>query len=115
MSGDRNASGQRQKSGQAGRGDKKRKRKAKSKPKQQVAFDPVAFWGDPELLPEPIASVSHSPDVTAAVSSLGRIPIPPHETAAQHSFQMVYQRASMLASALAAASDLNDVDEDESE
>jgi len=88
--------------------DKKRgKRKGKGRPKPQPVVEPTKFWGDPELLPEPIDHVTYSPDVTAVVSSLGRIPIPPHETAAEHSFKMVYQRAGMMAAALATASGLD--------
>jgi len=87
--------------------DKKRsKRKGKNRQKNQVTVDPTKFWGDPGALPAPIDHVNSSPDVTAVVSSLGRMPIPPHETAAEHSFQLIYQRAEGLASALAAASGL---------
>jgi len=88
--------------------DKKRgKRKGKNRPKSKPAVDHSKFWGDPEALPDPLDHVTYSPDVTAVVLSLGRIPIPPHETAAEHSFQMVYQRAGMMAIALAAASGLD--------
>jgi len=88
--------------------DKKRgKRKGKGRQKAQPAVDPAKFWGDPQSLPEPIDQVNYSPDVTAVVISLGRIPIPPHETAAEHSFKMVYQRAGMMAAALATASGLD--------
>jgi len=95
------------------RNDKKRsKRKAKSKgknrQKNQPALDPVKFWGDPGSLPEPMDHVGSTPDLTAVVSSLGRVPIPPHETAAEHSFRLVYLRAGALASALATASGLDD-------
>jgi len=88
--------------------DKKRgKRKGKNRQKNSTVVDPAKFWGDPAVLPEPIDHVTYSPDITAVVSSLGRIPIPPHETAAEHSFQMVYQRAGMMAAALATASGLD--------
>jgi len=90
-----------------GRSDKKRsKRKGRNRQKNQPAVDPLKFWGDPTSLPAPIDHVNSSPDVTAVVSSLGRMPIPPHETAAEHSFQLIYRRAEILASALAAASGL---------
>jgi len=91
--------------------DKKRsKRKGKNRQKNQSTVDPARFWGDPGSLPEPIDHVTYSPDITAVVVSLGRIPIPPHETAAEHSFQLVYQRAGMMAAALATASGLVDDD-----
>ena len=88
--------------------DKKRgKRKGKGRKKTPPPVDPAKFWGDSESLPEPIDHVNYSPDVAAVVFSLGRIPIPPHETAAEHSFKMVYQRAGMMATALATASGLD--------
>lgn len=86
---------------------KRRKRKGKGRSKSLVEVDPAKFWGDPVALPDPIDQVTSSPDVTAVVLSLGRIPIPPHETAAEHSFKMVYQRAGMMAAALATASGLD--------
>ncbi len=100
-------------SGQPSRNDKKRAgRKSKNRQKNQPPVDLSKFWGDPEALPDPIDHVNSSPDVTAVVSSLGRIPIPPHETAAEHSFQMVYRRSGILASALAKASGLDQEEED---
>ncbi len=42
----------------------------------------------------------------AVVRSLGRVPIPGQETAAEHWFSLVYERAAVLAGALAAAGGL---------
>ena len=47
------------------------------------------------------------------VKSLGPPPIPGHETAAEHYFDAVYEKASSLAIALAAANDLLDSGDDE--
>jgi hypothetical protein len=69
--------------------------------------DPKEFWGDPELLPERIDGIEHSPDVRAVLTSLGRPPLTGNETPAEHWFSMVYERAAFLAGALAAAGDLD--------
>ncbi len=95
-----------------GRNSKKRgKRKGKGRQKDQTPLDMAKFWGDAESLPDPIDHVHSSPDVSAMVSSLGRMPIPPHETAAEHSLKLVYQRAGILASALVKASGLEEDDD----
>ena len=87
----------------------------KPQPKHQGAqkkappkVDPAEFWGNPELLPEHIAGIQHSPDVRAVLTSLGRPPLTGNETPAEHWFSMVYERAAFLAGALAAAGDLDD-------
>ncbi len=68
------------------------------KPHQQKRnepkVDPVEFWGDPAALPEPMRAI------------LGRVPLSGHETAAEHWFSLVYERAAVLAGALAAAGGL---------
>ena len=60
--------------------------------------DPVEFWGDPTQVPE----------VEEALTSLGRPPVSGHETAAEHWFSLVYERAAFLAGALAAAGGLDE-------
>jgi hypothetical protein len=70
--------------------------------------DPQEFWGNPELLPERIDGIRHSPDVRAVLSSLGRPPLTGNETPAEHWFSLVYERAAFLAGALAAAGDLDE-------
>jgi hypothetical protein len=69
------------------------------------------FWGDPELLPERIDGIRHSPDVRAVLTSLGRPPLTGNETPAEHWFSLVYERAAFLAGALAAAGALDAADE----
>ena len=83
-------------------------RRKKAEPK----VDPVEFWGDPELLPEPISAVEGVPDVKAVVRSLGRVPLTGQETAAEHWFSLVYERAAVLAGALAAAGGLDGADDE---
>ena len=83
-------------------GDRPKKNPKSTKP-WVPTVDPTDFWGDPDLLPEPITTIRSVPDVNAVVSSLGRVPIAGQETAAEHWFTMVYERGAVLANALAAA------------
>ncbi len=85
-----------------GGGNKKRSRNKAPK------IDPAEFWGDPEQLPDAAEWVTSTPDVKAVVASLGRPPVPGHETAAEHWLSLVYERSAVLASALAAAGGLDD-------
>jgi len=78
-------------------------KKGQKQRRKEPRVDPVEFWGDPESLPEPHTRVVAAPDVRALVSSLGRPPITGQETAAEHWFSLVYERAAVLAGALAAA------------
>ena len=91
---------------------------AKTQPKRQGVqkkaapkADPQEFWGNPDLLPERIDGIQHSPDVRAVLTSLGRPPLTGNETPAEHWFSMVYERAAFLAGALAAAGGLDQVSE----
>lgn len=81
------------------------------KPRKEPAADAAEFWGDASRLPDPIRAIAPVPDVKAVVTSLGRPPVTGHETAAEHWFSMVYERAAVLAGALAAAGDLQEADE----
>lgn len=87
-----------------------------SQPRQQKGRkpaprpDPAEFWGDPARLPDPDGGLTHSPNVQAVITSLGRPPLSGHETAAEHWFSLVYERAAFLAGALAAAGGLDQPD-----
>jgi len=87
------------------------RKQAASRRREEPEVDPVDFWGDPTVLPEPIRSVHGVPDVRAVVASLGRAPISGQETAAEHWFSLVYERSAVLAHALAAAGDLAPADD----
>lgn len=94
--------------------------KGQAQPKRQgqrqrnePRIDPVEFWGDPEMLPEPIEAITEVPDAKAVVRSLGRVPLSGQETAAEHWFSLVYERAAVLAGALAAAGGLLGEGEDD--
>ncbi len=73
------------------------------RPQQPTGPD---FWGDPSSLPEPRRDVRISEQPAAVVRSLGSPPLSGHETIASHYFTAVYDRAVMLAGALAAAGEL---------
>lgn len=85
---------------------------SKSRKRSEPKIDPVEFWGDPELLPDPISAIRSVPDVKAVVQSLGRVPLSGQETAADHWFSLVYERAAVLAGALAAAGELEESSEE---
>lgn len=72
------------------------------------------FWGGEDGA-DPLGDVIRPiDDPTALIRSLGPPPLPGHETAAEHYFAAVYDKAATLAIALAAASDLlADDDHDE--
>ena len=52
---------------------------------------------------------SSTPDPVAVINSLGQPPLPGHGAAAPHYFQLVYGRATQLASALAMAGGIDDL------
>lgn len=81
-----------------GRGGGRRGRKDKP-------ASPAAFWGVAAGVPERRA-MPESDDPTAVVRSLGPPPLPGHEAIAEHYFDAVYERAALLAGALAAAGGL---------
>ena len=82
------------------------KRKSRSRSKK---VDPLKYWGDRELLQIPEALALQTPDTSVVATSLGRPPIPGQENASKHYFSLVYDRAAMLAGALAAAGDLENM------
>lgn len=80
------------------------KRKRSRNRKRQ---DPRKFWGQVEALPEAVYGLTPTEASDALVGSLGRPPIPGHETSAQHYFKLVYDRAVSLSFALASAGGLD--------
>ena len=101
------------KGGGQGKGGGKRRRNRSSqrggqRPKQPK--DGRQFWGDASRLPSARTDVRISNDPDAVPRSLGPPPLPGHEQIAAHYFGVVYDRAVMTASALAAAGGLIDPD-----
>jgi hypothetical protein len=68
--------------------------------------DSVGLWGDATKLPEPRSDVRITDDPAAVPRSLGAPPLPGHDEVAVHYFAAVYDRAVMMAGALAAAGGL---------
>ena len=91
---------------QQGRSRSKNRKKAKPKKKE---LDPVAFWGDHDALPDIESFEISTPNPVAVVNSLGQPPLPGHGAASPHYFQLVYGRATQLASALAMAGGIDDL------
>lgn len=91
-------------------GQKRRSGRSRRSPK--VRPDPVTFWREDELPPEPaMVAVPHDP--TATLRSLGNPSLPNGETAANE-FLKATLRASALVGALAKSVDLVDDQTDES-
>ena len=65
--------------------------------------DGAGFWGDPAKLPEPRQEIRITDAPAAVALSLGPPPLHGHEAIAQHYFTVVYDRAVMIAGAVAAA------------
>jgi hypothetical protein len=62
------------------------------------------FWRDDEVDDDLDVVIRPNDDPAALIRSLGPPPLPNHETAAEYYFAAVYDRATTLAIALAAAS-----------
>lgn len=85
---------------------KKRKSRGRGRSKR---VDPLKFWGDRDLLVIPERIDLETQDASVVATSLGRAPIPGQENASRHYFSLVYDRAALLAGALAAAGDLENM------
>ena len=94
-----------------------RRRKAQGRPGPNRARKPSPrdFWGRADFDDEPPNLIRPSDDPTAMIRSLGPPPLPGRETVSEHYFAAVYDKAASLAIALAAASGLLDMSEDEDE
>ena len=92
-----------------GRRSGNRRRKGAKRP----AVKPEELWGEPTKLPRDESSVRITTDPAAVVRSLGRPPLSGHHNVAEHYFTAVYDRAVTLASALAAAGDMLEPEDDE--
>jgi hypothetical protein len=71
------------------------------------------FWGNADAFDEPAARITPAPDPTVMLHSLSSPPLPGRETVAVHYFAAVAEKAASLAVALAAASDVLDLDDDD--
>ena len=103
---DRNGSSNNNRRGGSKQQAKKRKSRGRGRSKR---VDPVKYWGDREALVIPERFELDTPDTSVVATSLGRAPIPGQENASKHYFSLVYDRAALLAGALAAAGDLENM------
>jgi hypothetical protein len=71
------------------------------------------FWGTVAHDDDEPTLIRPSEDPTAMIRSLGPPPLPGRETVSEHYFAAVYDKAASLAIALAAASGLLDMSEEE--
>jgi hypothetical protein len=90
-----------------------RRRKAPTRPsprrRQGTGGD---FWGSSNTdADDVVEAIEMSDDPAAMIRSLGPPPLPGHEQAAEAYFAVVYDKAAALAGALAAASNLLQLDE----
>ncbi len=84
----------------------RRGRSRRRKPSRPSNKQLKAFWGDEERLPDLPHTARIVSDASATVRSLGKVPLPGHETIADHYFEAVLERAVTLGTALAAAGGL---------
>ncbi len=70
--------------------------------------DPLEFWGAPAVAVTPIERMRPAADATPVVRSLGPPPLAGHDAIAESYFTLVYDKATNMATALAAASGLLD-------
>lgn len=104
--GQRKRGGRNQGNNQQKKNGAKRKSRGRSRSKR---VDPAKYWGDRDLLVIPESYTIATPDTSVVATSLGRPPIPGQENASKHYFSLVYDRAAMLATALAAAGDIENM------
>jgi len=91
-----------------------RRRKATGeRPRARRKVPQRDFWGNDETAAEPVQPIVPADDPTVMLHSLSSPPLPGRETVAVHYFAAVAEKASGLARALAAASDLLDDEGDD--
>ena len=71
----------------------------------------LAFWGDPDRLPDPITDVKVADEPAAVVHSLGPPPLHGRDAIAEHYFTLVYDRITMMAGAVAGAAGMIEVED----
>ncbi len=91
---------------QAAKGASKQAGKRTKRRRKSNAKAAKEFWGDLGSLPAEVPRIRVSAEPAAVVASLGKAPLHGHEAAADQYLKVAYQRAVMMAGALAAAADL---------
>lgn len=95
--------------GGGGGGQRGRRRQGQNQRDQRQAG--AGFWGDTAKLPAARSDVRISEDAAAVARSLGPPPLTGQEVIAEHYFSVVYDRAVLLAGAVATAAGLITLDE----
>jgi hypothetical protein len=93
-------------------GPRRRKAPVRPAPRRRPATG-RDFWGTDGNEEDVVDGIRPTDDPAVMVKSLGPPPVPGYETAAEHYFDAVYDKAAALAVALAAANGLLDTDESE--
>jgi hypothetical protein len=91
----------------------RRKKSSAERPRARRRAPQRDFWGSADAFTEPPNRITPAQDPTVMLHSLSSPPLPGRETVAVHYFAAVAEKASSLAVALAAASDLLDLDQDD--
>ena len=93
----------------------RRRRKTPTRPTtRRTPANGRDFWGTNDT-DESVDDITPSDDPATMITSLGPPPLPGHETAAQHYFDAVYEKAAALAVALAAANGVLSTDDPDDE
>ena len=87
-----------------------RRRKSSRSKNKKKSVDARDFWGSDDVEVDDIELIRIAEVPTTMVKSLGPPPLPGHDQLAEHYFAAVYDKASGLATALAATADLLDLD-----
>jgi hypothetical protein len=87
-----------------------RRRKSSRSKNRKKSVDSRDFWGADEAEQADLELIQVAQVPTTMVLSLGPPPLPGHDQLAEHYFTAVYDKASSLATALAATADLLDFD-----
>jgi hypothetical protein len=93
----------------------RRRKSSSDRPRARRRGPQRDFWGSADALAEPAVRIAPADDPTVMLHSLSSPPLPGRETVAVHYFAAVAEKAASLAVALAAASDLLDLGDDEYE
>ena len=93
----------------------RRRKSSGDRPRARRRVPQRDFWGNPDAFAEPATLIAPADDPTVMLHSLSSPPLPGRETVAVHYFAAVAEKAASLAVALAAASDLLDLGDDEYE
>jgi len=91
----------------------RRRKSSGGQPRARRRVPQRDFWGNADANAEPATRIAPADDPTVMLHSLSSPPLPGRETVAVHYFAAVAEKAASLAVALAAASDLLEMGDDD--